>query len=108
MRFPVPTLRRSHHDALCFQVILQCFGTVFAAEAAVLDAAERHFVVTDMQRVYPYIAGFDLLRGTPGLPQILRPDRGTEAVIRAVRFGNAFVEILHFEYGKQWSEGFFP
>jgi hypothetical protein len=53
--------RPRHHDALLLDVVVERLGAVLAAEAARLDAAERHLVVAVVQRVDPDVAGLQLL-----------------------------------------------
>ena len=47
-RFDSDKLYVHDHDALGFQVVIQRLGAVLAAEAALLDAAERQLVVAVM------------------------------------------------------------
>src|ERR1041385_6935389 len=70
---------------------------MLTAEPAVLHAAERHFVVSDMQRIDPDVACFDSLRSASSLREILCPDRGAEAILGTVRFSDALLEIFYLE-----------
>src|SRR4030095_5375023 len=73
-RFDAMTLYVDHYHALGFQVIVQSFGAVFAADTAGFHAAEGKLVVAIVQRVDPNIAGLKLVDRLVSAEQIARPD----------------------------------
>lgn len=75
MRQPVAVLlpRRNHH-AFRFQIALQRFGPMLASDTAHLCPAEWHFVVADVQRVDPHVAGLQVLRRVARFRQVARKD----------------------------------
>jgi len=55
---------RSHVDddhALGLEVIIQSFGAVLAADAALFHAAEGQLVVAIVERVHPHVAGLQFV-----------------------------------------------
>src|SRR5262249_61590740 len=60
-------------DTLGLEVVIQRFGTVLAANAARLHAAEGKSVIAIVERVNPNIAGLELVDGFVSVDQIARP-----------------------------------
>src|SRR5262245_32886642 len=62
---------RRNNYAFGFQVIFQGLGSVLAADTAELHSAERHLVISDVQRIDPHVTGLQTLRSSASLSEIL-------------------------------------
>src|SRR5713226_4121225 len=80
---------------------------MFLADAALFNAAERQFVVDDLCRVDPGIAGFDPLRGYHGSIDVSRPYGGTQTEDGIVRLLESLIEILDPHDREGRAEAFF-
>src|SRR5215211_3208358 len=89
---------------LRLQVLLDALYTSFAAEARVLDAAERGGGVGDHALVEADHAGFDALADAQGAPQVAGVDVGHEAVLRVVGCGDGILFRVEGGYGGYGAE----
>src|SRR5581483_6943369 len=87
-------------------IVVQHLGTVLLAVAAVLDSAERQLVVGDLYRVYPGVAGVELLDGALRLGQVAGKNRGAQAVLGIVGTADRLVQVLHHRDRQQRAECF--
>ena len=77
------------------------------AQTALLQSAKRQLIVDDLARVDPGVAGVDSLGRTGRAVEIVRPDRRTQSVDRAVSLFYVLIEILDPQNRKRRSENFF-
>ena len=88
-----PYMIEIHPDALHLRVVLERVHAHLAAEAALLVAAERRRRVVDVVGVDPDRAGLELARDVVRLLDVLRPDRGGQAVARVVGARDRLVDV---------------
>src|SRR5579859_6847620 len=95
-----------NHDGLLLGVVVEHFGAVLFAIAAVLGAAEGELVVGDLDRVDPGVAGFELVDGALGFVHVAGKDARAEAKFTVVGSVERFVEVLDAHDRQQRAERF--
>ena len=70
----------SHQNGFCFGVQLDSIGSLFSANAALLETAEGERRINQMVAVYPHRTGFDPFRQPVGEAEVLRPYAGSQTV----------------------------
>src|SRR4051794_25561323 len=94
-------------DVLWFGEEAQGFFAAFAADAALLHAAEGDAKVADEAAVYPDSAGVDFFGDAMGAAEVLSPDTGSEAVIAIVRITDHFFFAVERRDRHDWAKDFF-
>src|SRR5439155_23124491 len=85
----------------------QCFFAAFAADAALLHAAEGDAEVAHQPAVYPHCAGMNFLRDAMSPTQVLCPHTRSQAVLCVVSITDHFVFVVERRYGDNRAEDFF-
>src|SRR3984893_5173794 len=94
-------------DGFYFGVVGEAVFAEFAADAGLLEAAERGGGVEDVIAIHPDGAGADAVGDGVGFGDVLGPDGGGEAVERFVGALDDFADVLEFENGHYRAEDFF-
>ena len=105
-RISTALARQFHRHGFPFGVVLDRGFAVFSALARLFEAAERGARVDDVVAVDPdrarlYFAGEEV-----GLVDVLRPDRGGEAVVGVIRPRDHFVDVLEGQHAHDGAKDF--
>src|SRR5258708_26048727 len=101
------TALRSDDDRFLLGVVVDPFGAVLFAVAAVFGAAEWQLVVRNLDSVDPRVARLELVDRTLRFTHIAGKDARSQSKLRCVGFFERFVEILDTHDWQQWTKRFF-
>src|SRR5205809_7244861 len=85
----------------------QCFFAAFAADAALLHAAEGNAQIAHQPAVYPDCAGMNFLRDAMSSSQVLGPDARGQAVLSIVSITDHFFFVVERRDRNNRTEDFF-